>query len=80
MSFFGKLTDGLKINLVIHYAKQPSTWKGIISWAVSAGLVSLSPEVQDSIVATGMQLVAAGAALKGTIDVFRNEKKLPWQQ
>lgn len=60
---------------LFNYLTQQSTWKGLIAIAVAAGLVSISPEAQDSIVQTALLIVAAGQGLVGTINIVRNEKK-----
>jgi hypothetical protein len=55
------------MNTIISYLSQQSTWKGLIGLATAAGLV-LDPEQAAAIIAAGMALV-------GLINVFRNEKK-----
>lgn len=55
------------MNTVINYLGQQSTWKGLIGLATAAGL-ALSPEQSAAI-------IAAGVALIGLINVFRNENK-----
>jgi len=52
---------------ILEYLSQQSTWKGLIGLATAAGL-ALSPEQSAAI-------MAAGVALIGAINVFRNESK-----
>lgn len=52
---------------ILNYLSQQSTWKGLIGLSTAAGL-ALSPE-------QGAAIVAAGMALVGLINVFRNESK-----
>ena len=62
---------------------QPSTWKGIIRMAVAAGVFTLSPELQDTLIQLILQVIATGTLATGVIDAVRNENKnakvLPWQ-
>lgn len=85
MSIFTKIKEALlgswlkgffsKENL-----SQPSTWKGLIRMAVAAGVFTLSPEAQDTLVELVLQIIATGTMATGVIDAIRNEnKKLPWQ-
>lgn len=46
---------------------EPSTWRGVVTVVTGAGVV-LSPEQMEAI-------VAAGLAVAGLINVFRNEGK-----
>lgn len=55
------------LEMVIKYATQPSTWRGIVGIATAAG-VAISPEMSA-------QIIAVGLALAGLVNVFRNEKK-----
>ena len=59
------------------YLRQPSTYRGIIGLCVSMGLFELSPEAQDQVVTVALQLLAAGHALTGLINVLRDEHKTP---
>jgi hypothetical protein len=59
----------------INYLTQSSTWRGLIAIGVAAGLFSISPEAQDSIVQSALLIVAAGQGLIGTINLVRNQKK-----
>lgn len=52
---------------ILDYLTQQSTWKGLIGLATAAGIV-LSPDQAAAVVAAGMALV-------GVINVFRNESK-----
>lgn len=53
------------LKLILSYAKQDSTWKGLIGLATAAGL-ALKPEQAAAI-------TAAGLALVGLIQVFITE-------
>lgn len=55
------------LKTILEYASQQSTWKGLIGLTTALGVV-LSPEQSAAIIAAGMALV-------GVINVFRNEKK-----
>lgn len=55
------------MKLILNYLGQQSTWKGLIGLATAAG-IALSPEQIAAI-------SAAGLALVGLINVFRNESK-----
>ena len=60
---------------IIKYAKQPSTWRGIFSVLVSIGILHISPEVSDAIVAVILQFIAFGEGAKGVINIMRDEGK-----
>lgn len=50
---------------LLKYAKQPSTWRGLI--AVLTGLgVAISPELAEA-------LIVAGVSAIGVVEVVRNE-------
>jgi hypothetical protein len=51
---------------IVNQLTQPSTWRGIILIATSAGCV-ISPEVADAIVAFGI-------GLAGAVGVFTSDK------
>lgn len=55
------------MDTIFNYLSQQSTWKGLIGLGTAAGVV-LSPDLAAAIIAAGMALV-------GLINVFRNEKK-----
>lgn len=52
---------------IINYLTQQSTWKGLVGLATAAGVV-ISPELSA-------QIIAAGMAIVGLINVIRNERK-----
>lgn len=52
---------------IIARLSEPSSWRGMIGVLTSAGLI-ISPEL-------GAQIVAAGLALMGLINIFRKETK-----
>lgn len=52
---------------ILNYLSQQSTWKGLIGIATAGG-IALSPDESAAI-------IAAGLALVGLINVFRNESK-----
>lgn len=55
------------VKWILQRLQEPSTWRGAIYTATAAG-VALSPDQQEAI-------IAAGLALVGVINVFRNETK-----
>ena len=59
------------------FLNQSSTYRGLISLAVSLGLLNISPEAQDQAVTVALQVIAAGQALIGLINLFRNEHAKP---
>lgn len=54
------------MNWIINRLKEPSSWRGLI---VLAGILgySMSPELQE-------QIIVAGTALLGLVEVLRKEK------
>lgn len=58
-----------------NYATQASTWRGLVSLAVSLGILHMTPAMQDQIVAFALQIVAGGQAVIGLINLVRNERK-----
>lgn len=61
--------------ILANYLTQPSTYRGLMSLLVSVGLINIAPQAQDAVVGSALQLIAAGAAVKGSINIIRNEKK-----
>jgi len=55
------------LDIILKYAKQPSTWRGFIAIATGAGLY-ISPDQVTAI-------VTAAVALAGVIEVFTDEDK-----
>lgn len=56
-----------KIEKLVRYLRQPSTWQGITAIAAAAGY-TLTPEYKDA-------FFAAGALLLGLIQCFKDEDK-----
>jgi len=71
VSLFGRykeraMSEG-KIEKLVRYLKQPSTWQGITAIAAAAGY-TLTPDYKDA-------FFAAGALLLGLIQFFKDEDK-----
>lgn len=55
-----------KMDVIIKYLTQASTWRGIIALATAFG-VAISPDLAT-------QIIASGIGLAGVVNVFRNER------
>lgn len=55
------------MNWIMERLQEPSTWRGLIGLLTGAGVV-ISP-------ALSAQIIAAGLAIMGAINVIRKEKK-----
>lgn len=60
---------------IIRYLHQPSTWRGLLSILISAGVFTMSPEVLDSTVANILLVIGALEGIKGTVNIVRDENK-----
>lgn len=60
---------------LLNYATQASTWRGVVNLAVAVGVLHLTPAAQDQIVEAALQIVAAGQAVVGLINIWHNERK-----
>ncbi len=63
------------MNTLLNYATQASTWRGVVNLIVALKLIDLTPALQEQIVVDLVQIVAAGQALVGLINVLHNERK-----
>lgn len=85
MGWFSSLKESLIMGWLKQFFSrdnltQPSTWKGVIRIAIASGVLTLSEELQDTLIQLIIQIIATGTMATGVIDAIRNEKKvLPWK-